>query len=354
MQNKGVIELVFLGLLIIAAAVLAYIVFVPYWVPIFLAIVAAVVFYPVHMKMLHFCREHSTIAAMLSTLVAVAVMLIPLVILATTITQESIELYGRIVSQNGEGLGFFDIATRSIQNFITTFVPNASGFVQGIDIQSYARDILGFISNNLSTVFTGVFDSILKVFIWILALYFFFKDGDKIIKSVVSFSPLEDDFDKKILNKVHTALNSVLKGQLVVGLVQGLLTGIGFAIFGVPSPVVWGVVAAISALLPTIGTGLVIAPAILFLFFTGELTSAIGLLVWGVVIVGLVDNFLGPKLMERGFKVHPLLILLSVLGGIGAFGPVGFLAGPVILALLFVLLDIYPVVINRALSKKAN
>jgi len=141
-------------------------------------------------------------------------------------------------------------------------------------------------------------------------------------------------------------VNSVVKGSLIVGVVQGVLTGVGFALFGVPNPALWATIAAIASLIPTIGTGLVLIPGISYLFLVGASSNAIGLIIWGVFAVGLVDNFLGPKLIERGVKIHPFLILLSVLGGIGLFGPIGFLAGPLILSWLFALLDMYPALIK--------
>jgi len=100
----------------------------------------------------------------------------------------------------------------------------------------------------------------------------------------------------------------------------------------------------VAALIPGIGTALVLTPAILWLYFIGEMLLAGGLLLWGVTAVGLVDNFLGPKLVEKGTQLHPFLILLSILGGIGFFGPLGFLLGPLVLSMLFALLEIYFVI----------
>ena len=108
-----------------------------------------------------------------------------------------------------------------------------------------------------------------------------------------------------------------------------------------PNPVLWGLVAALAALIPGIGTALILIPAIGYLFFTGSTGAAIGLLIWGVVAVGLIDNFLGPMLVNRGVKIHPFLILLSIFGGLSFFGPVGFVLGPLIIALVFALLEIY-------------
>jgi predicted PurR-regulated permease PerM len=126
-----------------------------------------------------------------------------------------------------------------------------------------------------------------------------------------------------------------------------VLSGVGFAIFGVPSPIIWAFVASIASFIPSFGTGLVMIPAVIFLFASGSIPSAIGLAIWGLVVVGLVDNLVGPILINRsGFRIHPLFILISVLGGIEFFGIVGFIAGPVIIGLLFALLEIYPFLVK--------
>jgi len=178
-------------------------------------------------------------------------------------------------------------------------------------------------------------------FIFLVALYYLLKDGQKLKVAIIALSPLSDTDDETISQKLRGAINAVMKGSLLIAFIQGVLTSAGFAIFGVPNAILWGSVAVIAALIPGIGTALVLIPAILFLFITGEMFSGVGLIVWGVVAVGLVDNFLGPKLVGHGMQLHPLIILLSVFGGIGFFGPIGFLLGPLAISLLFVLIDIY-------------
>jgi predicted PurR-regulated permease PerM len=114
-------------------------------------------------------------------------------------------------------------------------------------------------------------------------------------------------------------------------------------IFGIPNPALWGSFAVVSAFIPGLGTSLVVVPGILYLFFTGAHLHALGLLIWGVLAVGLIDNYLGPILINRGVNVHPFLIFLSIMGGLVFFGPIGFIAGPLMVALLFALLEIYKV-----------
>jgi predicted PurR-regulated permease PerM len=158
---------------------------------------------------------------------------------------------------------------------------------------------------------------------------------------LIKISPLPDSEDEIILNRMANAVRAVATGTLFLSLIQGTFAAIGFAIFGIPHPILWGTIATVGALMPGIGTSLVAAPAIIYLFVIGDTVPAIGLLIWSALVVGLVDNILGPYLIGRKSNMHPFIILLSVLGGIVVFGPLGFIVGPVIVALFLVLLEIY-------------
>lgn len=210
-----------------------------------------------------------------------------------------------------------------------------------LNITEFLQTGLQWAFSNIDKLFNGLAKIILGIFVTFLALFYFLRDGHDLKKQIIALSPLGDADDERIMKKLEQAIYSIFAGGLIVGIIQGILTGIGFAIFGVPNPAVWGTVAAISALIPGIGTSLVLVPGILYLFFTGMTTPAIGLLIWGLLAVGMIDNFLGPILINRGIKIHPFLILISVLGGIAFFGLIGFILGPLILAFLFALLDIY-------------
>ena len=119
------------------------------------------------------------------------------------------------------------------------------------------------------------------------------------------------------------------------------MTGLGLWIFGFDRAILWGSIAAIGALVPGVGTVVVFIPAVLFSIVTGSYVTAIGVALWGALAVGFIDNLLGPYLMSRGNKMHPFLILLSVLGGMLLFGPIGFIIGPVVTSLFIVLLELY-------------
>jgi len=175
----------------------------------------------------------------------------------------------------------------------------------------------------------------------LLSIFYFLKDGERWKKTLITLSPLSDTDDKKIVAKLSQVVNGVIKGYLLIALMQGLLMGIGLGIFGVPNPALWGIVAAVASLIPSIGTAFVSIPAIIFLFATGQTIPAIGLLIWAVVFVGLIDNLLSPILISKNIKISPFLILFSVLGGISLLGPVGILVGPLTISLLYALISIY-------------
>ncbi len=228
-----------------------------------------------------------------------------------------------------------------LEAYIQRFAPDIN-----IDIVQYVQYGLQWTIGHLDSFFSGFFRIALGLFIMVLALFYLLRDGKELRAKFITLSPLNNAYDIQIIDKLKVAVNSIVRGSLVVAILQGILASIGVWIFGLPNIIIWGVCATIASLIPGLGTFIVLGPAVAYLFFTGNVGAAIGLLVWAVCIVGLVDNFVTPFLFGRGIKVHSFLILLSVLGGLAFFGPIGFLLGPIILALFFALLDIYPLILK--------
>ncbi|MFA4890349.1 MAG: AI-2E family transporter [Candidatus Paceibacterota bacterium] len=343
MVNHQKSELYFLFFLLAGIFIIVFFIFKPFLYVIVLAIVFATVFGPLHKKMLAMTRDRKSLAALLVTATILAVVVVPLTFLGIQIFQEASGLYSSLVG-NGDATNLSRVVGDTIQG-LARFSPVPIEF--SVDVNQYLKQGLSWLLQHLGPLFANVAKAMASVFIFLIALYYLFKDGHKLKRAIVALSPLQDIHDETIFNKLTSAINSVIKGNLAVAIIQGILTAIGFAIFGVPNATLWGSVAAIAALIPGIGTALVLLPAILYLFFSGEMLFAVGLLIWGVTAVGLVDNFLGPKLVGRGTRLHPFLILLSILGGIVFFGPLGFLLGPLVLSLLFALLEIYFAISNK-------
>lgn len=338
MANYQKSELYFLLTLLVVVGIFVILTFQPFIYPLVLAVILATVFEPVHKRILSIVRDNHGIAALLSTVFVIAVIAIPVAFLSTQIFKEATQLYVSLTSDSLTGsisVGVDKVAKASGIDFTMPV---------SLDINQYIKQGLGWLIKHLGAVFSNVAKTMVDVFILFIALYSVFKDGHRLKKSVILLSPLQDVYDETVFRKLKLAINGVVRGSISVSIIQGVLTAIGLTIFGVPNAVLWGSVAAIGALIPGVGTSLVVIPSIIFLFFTGANVSAVGLIVWGMLGVGLVDNYLGPKLVGRGVQLHPFLVLLSALGGVSLFGPLGVLFGPLVLSLLFVFLEIYAAV----------
>lgn len=333
----------FVGLLL-AVVVLAILIFVPFLTPIILAVALTVIFHPVYkffQRIFAKGKEKSTIAAFLTLLVVILIVLVPAFFIVTKMYAEIQNMYFYLTEEGSRDsiISTLNSVSVTVSNMLFNVYPAAS--FDTFNVTEYLQMGLEWAFSHVDTLFTGVGKVALGIFISFFALFYFLRDGREFKRQVIALSPLMDRDDELIFRKLESAVYSVVAGSLIVGVIQGILTGIGFALFQVPQPTVWGAVAAVAALIPGVGTSLVIVPAILYLFFTGSQGLALGLLIWGLLAVGLIDNLLGPILINKGIKIHPFIILLSVLGGIAFFGIIGFILGPLVIAFLFALLDIY-------------
>jgi len=330
-------QLYFLLAILAGTFVLTFFVFRPFLYTLILAMVFATVLQPVYQKILKFTGGKQEFSSLITILIVIIFIFTPLVFLSIQIFKEAEQLYSSLATSGGKNaiLDIFNNLQNSFQNYFPATKEISLNFDQ------YIKQGLDWLIQNLGSIFGSFAKMAVSSFLFLVSLYYLLKDGKKLKAAVIDLSPLVDTDDETIFQKIETAVGSVLKGSLLIALIQGILTSIGFIIFGVPNAILWGSVAAIAALIPGIGTALVLTPAIFFLLLNGEIFQGVGLVLWGVVAVGLVDNFLGPKLVGRGMKLHPLIILLSAIGGIGFFGPIGFILGPLSASLLFALLDIY-------------
>ncbi|MCK5027422.1 MAG: AI-2E family transporter [Candidatus Pacebacteria bacterium] len=343
-MKRNVLEMSFFLLLIFAGVTFLFFIFKPYLLALFVGLIFAIVFAPVYQKLNQRLNGRATISSLITVILVLVVILIPLFVLGTVLFQEAKD--ATIQLQQGDSAALFlEEKISAIEGYVNDLAPDANF---NIDLRKIVVDGVNWIAKNLNVLFSEFAKGTINLFLMIISLFFFLRDGEKIKKTVIEWSPLDDKYDERILKKMTTAVNSVIKGTLFIAAIQGFLSGIGFAIFGVPSPVLWGSIAAIAALIPSVGTGLILMPAVLYLYFSAApLWALIGLVVWGVGVVGLVDNFLRPILIEKGIKIHPFLILLSVFGGISFFGPIGFLAGPITLSFVFALIDVCPKVLKK-------
>lgn len=208
-----------------------------------------------------------------------------------------------------------------------------------------AADVVSWISrwaiDNLSAATTGTLQFLFMLFIWLYALYYFLLHGAALLDRMLWYLPLDDSDERQLVGKFRSVARATLMGTLVVGIVQGALAGTALAVAGVPSAVFWTMLMIVLSVIPGVGTALVWLPACAWLWFGGHAVAAVAVALFCAVIVGSVDNVLRPRLVGRDTAMPDLLILLSTLGGIGMFGIMGLVIGPVLAAVFLTLWDLY-------------
>ena len=333
-ERHKLAELVFFFGIFGLSAYVVWMLFAPFLGAIALAAIIVTICYPLHERIVKRMPQNNTsLGALVSVLSVLLVIITPLAIIASLILREAVSLY--TLFSGSDHITFIE-SLNSFETLIRTLVPSFS-----FDVASIIQQTAGFFVDHILSLFAGTASAVFLFFIALIASYYFFRDGKFFTSYMVQLSPLRDTDDARILGRLAVAVRSVALGTVLVAMIQGTLTAIGLSLFNFSHAILWGCVAAIAALIPAVGTAIVFVPAIAYLIYTTAYVPALLLALWAVLAVGLIDNLLGPYLMSKGNKMHPLLILLSVLGGISLIGPVGFILGPVMLSLFLVLLELY-------------
>jgi predicted PurR-regulated permease PerM len=204
-----------------------------------------------------------------------------------------------------------------------------------------AGSMSGFITDKLTSATVGTFNMIVNVFIMLYCMFYFLIEGGGILKKTLYYLPLEDHDERRILDKFTSITRATIKGTLVIGVLQGALAGLAFAVLGIHSALFWGTVMAVLSVIPSVGSALVWFPAVVYLAATGHIAKGIGLFVFCAFVVGSLDNLLRPKLVGKDTQMHVLMILFGTLGGIIMFGMVGVIIGPIIAGLFVTVWEIY-------------
>ncbi|MFA6585737.1 MAG: AI-2E family transporter [Candidatus Paceibacterota bacterium] len=330
MQTK-IIERYFFFFILFATFIFSFFIFRPFWIVLVLAISFSIVLFPMY-EWLNKKKLPSWLSAFLTVLLFIIVVCGVLFGIGAILLNQSQNVY-TFFSNSANTSSFIDSINLSINKILPTGI--------SFDLYEKITNVFSLITNNLANVFSSTLSTLFAFFLTFLSIFYFLKDSAHWKRVIKIISPLSDVDDEKIISRLSLAVNGILKGYLFIALIQGILASIGFTFFRVPNPALWGLVAMVTALVPTIGSGLVTIPAIIFLFATGNIIGAIGLAVWGIAIVGTIDNILNPIIVGNKINLPPILILFSALGGISLLGPVGILIGPLTISLLYTLITIY-------------
>lgn len=334
-MDKRYIEPVFFLVLLFGTAILAALIALPFLKTIILAAILAFLFSGVFDRLVRILRNRS-LAALLTTILVLFTILVPLSLVGYRIATEASDTYSYLQQQATDGT-FIQTIT-GIQEKLQTIFPTAD-----IDPQVASerlQQVLSWIIGHLGPLFSGLTRLALNFLLLLLFFYYLIRDGGRLQERLMQISPLSENREREIASTIGRAINSTIRGQMVIAALQGLVAGIGFVIFGVPNAALLGSLVVLVSFIPTLGTSLVQVPVIIYLFVTNQ-GNPIGLALWALIAVGLLDNMLGPRLIAQGMRVHPVVMIVAVLGGIGMFGPIGVLLGPIIISFLYALIEIY-------------
>lgn len=347
MSLNRVVEYVFFFILLLGAGYMVWKVLSPFISALALALIIVTICYPLHERIEKRIYKHNrSLAAACTTALVVFLVVMPLLFISFIFAKELASFYQTLGA--GQELRIEHYLS-NIETSIQSVIPDFE-----LNLTEQVKQSAGWIVGNIGAIFAGTISTIFILLISLIGSFYFFRDGREFIKLLIKLSPLPNKDDEAILTRLAIAIRSVATGVLLVSLIQGTLAAVGFTIFGIDRAVLWGAVGAILAMIPGVGTIAIMVPGIIYLFFTGSIISAVGLLIWTLITIIVVDNIIGPNLMSRGNNLHPFIVLTSVLGGIATFGPLGFIVGPVIVTLFLALLEIYNQYIYKDIAKAKN
>jgi len=222
---------------------------------------------------------------------------------------------------------------------LADYVPSQAQLVESVG--AVAKSIGGFLVTVASRMTATTAAFLLNLFVMVYAMFFFFRDGEKILEKIFYYLPLRDEDEGLMLQRFASITRATVKGTLVIGIIQGALAGVAFWIAGIDGSAFWGTIMAILSIIPGVGAALIWVPAVIYLIVTGQVLAGLLLLAWCAAVVGTVDNILRPILVGKDAKMPDLLILVGTLGGLFLFGPIGFIVGPIVCGLFLTVWEIY-------------
>ncbi len=320
-------------MLFAGVSLLLFYVFAPFLQALALAAVFAVLLQYPYQRVIQFCGGSRTFAASIMVVLVIIFFIVPIFLLGIEIFREAQNVY---VTAQGSGAQYLSEFQSAIQTPVRHMVP---GFT--FDVGTYVINALGFISGNLANLVYKTFFVVFETFLMLISFFFFLRDGKTLFASASGLSPFGASTTDGILNNMKLAVSSVMKGTVFIALLRWVLVGIGFYLFGIPNAILWGSVGGIVGAIPGVGTPIVFIPAIAYLFLQGQVAYAIGLTIFSVITLTLLDNVLTTYFFSRGLAAPQIFILFSILGGILFFGPLGFIFGPLVLSVFVSILHVY-------------
>jgi len=346
-MNKSVISKVFLIILVVGALLACYAVFKPFLVELLAAAILVSIFYRPYEWLVKKLKGKRNIASLLMCLFIVLIIIIPAINLIVYTGQRSIGAYTDTIDFLNRG--DFDLIIKN------NILDKASLLgLDNVDLKVFVADIAKKSSNWLvsgATIFLkGTTNFIVSMVIIIFTMFFFFVDGKKMMEKIMYWTPLSNKYDREIFTKFRDVSYSTMISTFATAIAQGIVGAIGFFVIGLPAFFA-GIMMGFLSLLPYVGASIIWLPVGIYLLLTGQIWQGVFLIAWGALIVGTVDNFVRAYIIKGKAQVHPLFIVLSILGGITLFGFWGVFVGPLVISIAITIFHIYELEYSEVLEK---
>lgn len=318
-----------------------YHILTPFIGPLIWATFLAFLLYPAHLRLTRYLRNREQWSALLLTLLTLVLFLGPLTALSATFANQVGELVQGLRTMVGDQANLLDLnrlpwVQKALERLESLFGIDTAQ-VRGW-IEQGASQLLHWLAGFGSKVFIGAIGSMVGFVLMVFMLFFFIRDGASMFSNARELIPMTEAYKERLFDHLAAVTRAMVLGTGLTALIQGTLVGIAFLIVGLPSPLVFAVIALLTSLLPFGGTALVWGPAAIALASQGRWGATIFMLLWGAVLVSLVDNVVRPMLVSGRANVGTLTVFIGVLGGLAAFGAIGLFLGPVVLALVVALI----------------
>ena len=333
----------FLLFVAIASLAMAWIIS-PFYGAILWGLVAAIVFAPVNHRLLMRMPGRKNSAAGLTLLLVIAIVIVPAAIIGSLLIDEAVSTYTLIQSKQID----FGKLMQDVQNGLPNWVMDTLERFGFADLGAVQKKLEGFVTGGLRIVAgqavdvgQGAFSFVMGLGIMLYLSYFLLRDGRTLSRRIGEAVPMHPEQRRALFGKFTTVIRATIKGSIIVAAVQGMLGGVIFALLDIRGALLWAVVMGVLSLVPAVGTALVWAPVALYLFATGAIWQGVVLVLFGVLVIGMVDNVLRPILVGKDTRMPDYVVLISTLGGISVMGINGFIIGPVIAAMFIAAWEIF-------------
>ncbi|OLO05077.1 MULTISPECIES: AI-2E family transporter [Salinicola] len=316
----------------------------PYYGAVLWAVILAILFQPMHRRLEARLEGRHNIAALISVLACLFIVIIPMSLIFGALVREGASVYQRVGSGDIDFNAYIQQFQSSLPTSAQTWLGDA-GFGSLSDISNRLASALEQGSRLIATHMLSIGQNTLQFLvssgIMLYLLFFMFRDGRSLGQHIRITIPLSDEYTYKLIDKFTAVVRSTVKGNVIIAIVQGAIGGVAFWALGIEAALLWGVMMAFLSLLPAIGSAIVWVPVATYLLITGAYVKGAILIFVGVVVIGLVDNFLRPPLVGKETKLPDYVVLISTVGGMTLMGINGFVLGPLIAALFIVAWSLY-------------